>query len=73
MIYCCRQTREHYLITEFKDMEDFLRPQKDSRIKLHIFWLNDVDIQEVDQSTVGFLSEYQCTQCGGNYVRIDIR
>lgn len=58
MIYCCRQTQEHYLITEFKDMEDFLWPEKDSRIKLQILWVNDVDIQEVNESTVGFLSEH---------------
>lgn len=55
VIYCCLQTQGHYLITELKDMEDFLRPDKDDRIKVQILWLNDVDIQEVDQSAVGFL------------------
>ncbi len=44
MICSCR----HYLITEFKDLEDFLWPEKDSRIELYILWLHGVDIQEVD-------------------------
>lgn len=50
MIYCCQQTQEHYLLTKVKDLEDFLWPEKDSQIKLQILWLNDMDIQEVDQS-----------------------
>lgn len=58
MIYCYRQTWEHYLFIEFEDMEDVFGPEKDSRIELQIFWLNDMDIQEVDQSAVGFLSEH---------------
>lgn len=58
MIYCYRQTQEHYLITEFKVMEDVFWPAKDSRIKLQILWLNDVDIQEVNHSAVSLLSEH---------------
>lgn len=50
---------EHYLVAEFKDLEDFPRPQKDSRIKIYILWLKDVDIQEVVQSAAGILSEHE--------------
>lgn len=46
-----------------------MRPVEDGCIKFHILWLNDVDIQEVAQSTVGFLSERNVAE---NAVRIDI-
>lgn len=58
-VHHSRQTQEHYLITEFKNMEDVKRPEKDSRIKLQVLWLNNVNIQEVDQSAVGFLSKHK--------------
>ena len=56
MIYSCLQQLENHLITKLKCMEDFLWPEKDCRIKLQILWLDDVDIQEVDQSKVCLLS-----------------
>lgn len=51
-------------------MEDFLWPEEDSRIQLQILWLNDVDIQEVDQSTVGFLSEHSSVVNCYNWYKI---
>lgn len=39
-------------------MEDFLWPEKDSRIKVQILWLKNVDIEQVDLSMAGFLSEH---------------
>lgn len=59
-----RQKQEHYLIIEFKDMEDILWPAKDSGIQLQILRLKHVGIQEVLQSAVGFLSEHKVVVYG---------